>query len=163
MSSIPLHRRLEYARGYIELGLIKEASDELETIGSDASTTTEVQRVRIDLYMEAKQWDNVVGIAPAVCEATPTDEGGWIAWAYALRELQRVEEAQNVLRKAEPLHGATCSVMHYNLACYACLLGDFNEARRRLSITFKMGKHWKQSALEDPDLRNLWNDIAGMK
>jgi len=159
-SSITTRRRLEYAKGYIELGMIKEASEELEAISNEARTTVEVQRVHVDLYMEAKRWDQVVNAAKPVCEATPTDDGAWIAWAYALRELQRVKEAQDVLLRAEPLHGATCAVLHYNLACYACLLGQMQEARRRLSLACKMDENSKAAAMEDDDLRALWDDIA---
>jgi len=36
MSSIPASRRLEYARGYIGLGLVNDASGELEAIDGDA-------------------------------------------------------------------------------------------------------------------------------
>jgi len=110
--------------------------------------------------MEAKQWDKVVAVAQSVCEATPQDEGAWIAWAYALRELQRVKEAQTYCSRAEPLHGDTCGVLHYNLACYACLRATPKEAKRRLSLAYKMNDEWKATALDDDDLRALWDDSA---
>jgi hypothetical protein len=66
-----------------------------------------------------------------------------------------VKEAQDVLLKAEPLHGKKNSVLHYNLACYACLLGDMKEARQRLEIACKMDDKFKASALDDEDLRAL--------
>ena len=160
MSSIPLHRRLEYARGYIELGMVNEATNELAAIDSNARSSIEVLRVQVDLYMESKQWDRVVSVAKPVCEAMPQDPSAWIAWAYALRELQQVKEAQDVLLRAEPLHSTTCAVLHYNLACYACLLGNIQEARRRLTSACKMGEEWKAAALEDEDLRALWGDIS---
>jgi len=160
MPTISIHRRLEYARGYIALGLINEASEELEAITGNARLSTEVLRVRVDLYMEAKQWDLVVDVAKPVCLATPEDEGAWIAWAYALREKQQVKEAQDVLLQAEPMHGKNCAVLHYNLACYACLLGDKKEAKRRLARACKMDAQWKAAALEDEDLRAMWADIA---
>jgi len=160
LSSIPTRRRIEYAKGYIELGLVNEASDELEAIDGDARMSIEVLRTRVDLYMEAKLWDMVVAVAKPVCEETPKDGGAWIAWAYALRELQRVTEARDILLRAEPLHGKTSSVLQYNLACYACLLGQMQEARRRLSAACKMDARCKAEALDDDDLRALWDDIA---
>lgn len=160
MSSIPNHRRLEYARGYIELGLIKEAADELDAMSGNARWSNEALRVRVDLYMHSKEWDMVVTVAKAVCEATPADEGAWIAWAFALRELQQVAEAQDVLLQAEPLHGKTCGLLHYNLACYACLLGNLKEARRRLAKACKMNPHWKTESLDDDDLRALREDLS---
>jgi Flp pilus assembly protein TadD len=119
-----------------------------------------VLRVRVDFYMEAKKWDQVVAVAKSVCATTPKDEGAWIAWAYALREMQQVSEAREVLLKAEPLNGESCSVLHYNLACYYCLLNDLKEARRRFSLACKMDNQWKAAALEDEDLKALWGEIA---
>jgi len=160
MSSIPDRRHLEYARGYIELGMVAEATHELEAIASEARMSTEALRVWVDLHMESKQWNQVVAAAKPVCEATPKDFGAWIAWAYALRELQQVKEAQAVLLRAEPLHSTNCAVLHYNLACYACLLGNKKEALRRLAVACKMDDQWKAAALEDEDLRALWGDIS---
>jgi len=160
MSSIPNHRRLEYARGYIELGLVSEAADELDAITSDARLSTDVLRVRVDLYMASKEWELVIVVAKPVCEASPADEGAWVAWAYALRELQQVTEAQDVLLRAEPLHGKTCGVLHYNLACYACLLGNLKEARRRFAKACKMNPEWKTASLDDDDLRALREDLS---
>lgn len=159
---IPLHRRLEYARGYIGLGMLKEAAQELAPIDPTTARSPEVLRVYVDYYMETKEWDKVVAIAPSLCEASLQDEGAWIAWAYACRELGRVEEAQAVLRRAEPQFGETCAVLHYNLACYACLLGNQDEARCRLRRAFAMNADWKAEALEDRDLEAMWSEIETM-
>ena len=43
---IPTTRRLEYARGYIELGMVDQASDELEAIGWDDWMKPEVLAMR---------------------------------------------------------------------------------------------------------------------
>lgn len=120
------------ASGYIELGLLNEASDELEAIEGADRLSSEVMSVRADLYMTAKYWDLRVAVARELARVPSGDEKGWILWAYALRELGRIEEAKAVLLEAEPLHGE-CAVLHYNLACYSCLLGHLDEARRRLA------------------------------
>ncbi len=59
--------------------------------------------------------------AKPVCTAAPSDVNDWVHWAYALRELQRVEEARDVLLKAEPLNADKEPVIRYNLACYYSL------------------------------------------
>ena len=93
----------------------------------------EVQELWVDVLMELKVWKRVVRMARTVTAKKPESERAWIAWAYALRELQQIEEAQEVLLRAEKLHGRKSGVLHYNLACYACLLGDQDEAERRLN------------------------------
>jgi len=107
------------------------------------------------LYMESKQWKPVTAVAKTLAEAKPECEKAWIAWAFALRELQRIAEAREVLLRAEQIHGPTSPVLHYNLACYYSLLGDLPEAKRRLSIACSMGDEWENEARSDPDLEAL--------
>jgi Flp pilus assembly protein TadD len=109
--------------------------------------------------LETKDWGRVIDAAQIVCSRKPGCERAWIAWAYALRELQRVEEAKDVLLRAEQLH-PRCGVLHYNLACYYCLLGDQVEAERRLTVAGGLDDAWLQSALEDPDLRGMRSRLA---
>ena len=157
---IPTHRRLEYASGYLALGMLKDAATELNLIEGDDAESAEALLLWVQLHHEAKQWNPLIKVAKAFAKVSPGEEQGWISWAYALRELQRVREAQEVLLQAEPLHGKTSAVLHYNLACYACLLGDREKAKRHLAKAFKMDAEFKESALEDPDLETMRDDIA---
>ena len=159
----PTSRHLQYASGYIALGLLNEASDELEAIEGEDRLLSEVMAVRSDLYMEAKQWDLLLAVSSALARQRPEQDKGWINSAFALRELGRVKEAKAVLLEAEPIHGKDCALLHYNLACYFCLLGDQAEAKRRLSVACKMDKHWREAALDDEDLKAMWDEIAAMK
>jgi predicted Zn-dependent protease len=160
---ISTRRRLEYASGFLGLGMLAEATTELAAIRRPDQHTPAVLKLRTELQLQARQWTTLELTARELTQIDPADEQGWIHWAYALRELNRIAEAQAVLREAEPKHGATCAVLHYNLACYACLLGDEVEARRRLKAAFKRDETWKQSALEDPDLEAMWPEIRRMK
>lgn len=148
-------KKLQYARGYLELGLIKEAEEEINSIDGPDHLSLDVLRFRVDLHMAAKQWERVVAVARPVCAVAPGEANAWVHWAYALRELNRVEEAREVLLQAEPLHAESEPVIHYNLACYASLLGDLAEARRRLELAFQAGDEWKEAARTDPDLEAL--------
>ena len=159
----PTQRRLEYTSGYLALGMLNEASDELEKIEGDARMSAEVMELRVDLYHQAKDWELLLAVAKELARLCPKEKQGWISWAYALRELERVKEAQDVLLKSESMHGESSAVLHYNLACYACLLGDMDEAKSRLSTACKMEADFKTSALDDPDLSAMWDDIADLK
>lgn len=159
-SFIPVRRRLEYARGYLTLGLASEAKAEMARIPVALQEELEVQELWVDVLMELKVWKRVVRMARTVTAKKPESERAWIAWAYALRELQQIEEAQEVLLRAEKLHGRKSGVLHYNLACYACLLGDQDEAERRLERACKLDTSWREAALEDPDLKDLRPRLA---
>jgi Flp pilus assembly protein TadD len=160
---ISTRRRLEFASGYIALGMLNEASDELEAIEGVDRLEIEVMKMRAELYVATKQWDLLLAVAREVTRLGRDDQKGWILTAYALRELGRVPEAKAVLFEAEPLLGPTCEVLHYNLACYHCLLGELTEAKRRLALACGLNAEWKDAALNDEDLKNLWDDIAAIR
>ncbi|MDB6126287.1 MAG: repeat-containing protein [Verrucomicrobia bacterium] len=159
---ISTRRRLEFAAGYLELGMTTEAAEEIEAIEGTARLSAEVMRVRADLHMQAKQWDLLHAVSRELMRQRPEDEKGWVYTAYALRELERIVEAKAVLIEAEARHGQACAVLHYNLACYHCLLGEIPAAKTRLAIACRMDGAWRAAALEDPDLRAMWNEIAAM-
>jgi predicted Zn-dependent protease len=160
---IPTNKRLDYAAGFIGLGMLDEASDELEAIAFTDRFFPEVLLARIELYMKANQWDMVVNLARALIKQRPEEERPWIALAYALRRQKQIAEAREILLTAEPLHGKTSSILHYDLACYSSLLGDQDTAKERLNQACKMDKNWKEAALNDHDLKSLWDEIESMK
>ena len=52
----------------------------------------------------------------------------------------------------------------FNLACYACQMGRLEEAQEWLDRAFEAGgrKTMKAMALEDEDLRPLWDRIRNL-
>jgi tetratricopeptide (TPR) repeat protein len=160
---IPTHRRLQYASGFIELGMLREAAKELRAIGRADQLSPTVLTVWIDLNMHARNWEQVIKVSEKLVRAEPGDDKGWISWAFALRELNQIGEARAVLLRALPLHTKTCDVLHYNLACYECLLGNLLEAKRYLKTATRKDKQWKTEAMDDPDLKELWPEIKLMK
>jgi Flp pilus assembly protein TadD len=133
-----------------------EVASELDAIAFEDRLASPVLAIRIELHLAKKQWATVISMGQQLTRQNPHEERGWICWAYALRELQRIEEARTVLLEAEPLHGTTSAVLHYNLACYYCLLGDQSAARTRLARACKMEPEFKNGARMDPDLRDLF-------
>jgi predicted Zn-dependent protease len=158
---ISWQRRVQYSSGYLALGMLAEAAAELAAIDGAERERPEVLSARCDLFSETKDWPAMIDDGRKLAQARPDHPHGWISWAFALREVQRIEEAQAVLHESERLHPA-CGVLHYNLACYACLLGDRAEAERRLRRALEIDGSWKDSALDDPDLAALRDWIAGL-
>lgn len=158
---IPSQRRRDYARGYLALGLNDEAACELAHLTLVDLEHTDSVDVLVDAGMETKNWPAVVNSAQELAQRRPTEDKGWIAWAFALRELNRIAEALDVLLRAEALHGDTCAVLHYNLACYYSLLGEVAEARRRFARATKMHPPFKVDGRADPDLATLFRAEDG--
>jgi tetratricopeptide (TPR) repeat protein len=150
-------RYLKAAVGWLELGNWSEANEELERITPGLRAHPDVLRVRYDVYAKAKKWEMAAEIAQALCRILPGDSFGWIQLAYSLHELRRTKEALNVLLPVADKFPTEVTIP-YNLACYTCQLGQDDEARRWLEKAFAIGdaKELKLAALNDPDLRRLW-------
>jgi tetratricopeptide (TPR) repeat protein len=152
---IPTRKHLDYALGYIELGLFAEAREELSRITAADRKLPPVLGVLLELAMSEEAWTAVVKLAPQVADVDPSNERPWIAWAYALRERGNISEARDVLLRGAAAISEPSVLVDYNLACYFCLLGDLKEARRRLDSVFARDPHWKTDARQDPDLAAL--------
>jgi predicted Zn-dependent protease len=155
-------RRLQYAQGYLALGLMAEAAAELESITVEDRLSDEVLEITIDLHSMRQDWQHAVTAAEEYVRRHPDKPKGWISWAFALRRLKSIPDAELVLLEGEKRIGGTCALIHYNLACYRCQLGDRAGALQRLAIACRMEPHWKTAGLEDPDLASLRDDIAAL-
>ena len=150
---------LRAAEGWLELGDWRSANDELESITPALRAHPDVLAMRWNVYSEGKQWELALVVAEALCDLAPHDLNALIHRSYALHELKRTAEAEVLLLPAlerfpdEP-------TIPYNLACYACVLGRVEEARRLLEraieVSGEHGDEVKLQALDDPDLQRLW-------
>lgn len=146
---------LAYAAGYLELNLLADARAELALLSPEFLATPPALAVRLELAMATSAWDEVIALAPELIGDDATEERPWTAWAYALRELGRVAEAQETLLAGSRLIAKPSVLVDYNLACYACLLGELDEARRLLASVYARDKSWREAARDDPDLAAL--------
>jgi tetratricopeptide (TPR) repeat protein len=157
--AIPTTHRLEYAKGYLALGLLPEAAEELAAIGPDDRQTADVLEVRTALHMETKQWALAAALAARLTTVRPGDPQSWISWAFATRRYKGIAAAEPILIEAEQRFGHSCALIHYNLACYRCQSGDLKEAARRLGVALRLDPNWRSIALGDTDLEPLWPQI----
>ena len=146
---------LQAAIGYLQLGMFEDANDELEELPPDLRASDEVLALRIEIYQRLAKWESARVLAESLAKRSPEQPDWWLSWSYALRRERSVVEAQAVLRKASEIH-PDVALIAYNLACYACVLGDLAEARTLLKIAFNMDLNCKFMALDDPDLEPLW-------
>ena len=102
-----------------------------------------------------------LAVAETVVELLPGDLYGWIQRSFALHELKRTAEAREKLKPAAKKFPKQ-HLVFYNLACYACQLGERKEALKLLGKAIDLaGKNdIRLKALEDPDLEPLWKDIG---
>jgi tetratricopeptide (TPR) repeat protein len=147
--------RVRFIEGYLGLGLLRQAAAEVRAFAAKDRMLPAVLAAKADVHLEFKDWEQLIATGSELARRHPGTPQGWIHWAYGLRELGRIKEALEVLLAAEPLH-PKIGVIHFNLACYHCLLGEMQSAKKRLERACRIKADWKKTALEDPDLKELW-------
>ena len=155
----PDNFHLRAAVGWLELGNPKEARAELDGITRELQGRPDVLEVRWQVEAATQQWERCRDVAHALMQALPTSPTAWIFQAYALRRVPGggLRLAWDALLPAvekfpkEP-------IIRYNLACYACQLGDLEQAWKWLGRALAIGDapQLKAMAAQDEDLKPLW-------
>jgi tetratricopeptide (TPR) repeat protein len=156
----PDSHHLNAAIGWLELGLPRDAWEEIARLSTALRAHPETLAVEWELYARERRWPEALDVASRLQEADDARPTGWINRAFALHELRRTAEARDALLPAVGRFPAL-GVIPYNLACYACQLGQFEEARGWLRQAMKIdGRDVVISrARSDTDLRPLLGEI----
>ncbi len=150
--------RLQYANGYLDLGMTREASRELDAIDEESPLTNKYLTIRIRLYLQTKKWKQMGLNAKKLAELEPENPFGWVNWAYALKERNRVKEALQIAKSGLEFVPEE-AVLWFNYACYCSLLGNVEDASHHLDQAVRLDKTFEAAAVDDPDLDNLWKWI----
>lgn len=149
-----LRWHLSHARGYLDLGMFAEAEAELAAIPSPDDDLPEVHALRVALLHEKCDWLELRGVAAGLVQRQPDEPGWWVSFAFATRRTRSIEDAREILLAAERAHPQE-AIIHFNLGCYACQLGEFDEARRRVWRSIELRSELRELAHHDPDLQPL--------
>jgi tetratricopeptide (TPR) repeat protein len=152
---------LNAATGWLGLGDIASANDELDQITLAMQTHPIVLMARCQILMAAKNWEPLVEITGKLLKDYPTLHEAWVDRSYALHELKRTEEAFEALLPAVNLFPKVW-VVPYNLACYCAQTEKLGEALEWLKMASEIAgeRDIRAQALNDPDLKPIWNEIT---
>jgi len=78
-------------------------------------------------------------ISKHLAENYADQSGGWMHWAYALREMDQIEEAKAVALRGLELHPEV-AILYYNLACYLSLLGRIRTSQEAPQPGLRSGR-----------------------
>lgn len=149
-----LRWHLSHARGYIDLGMLAEAEAELAAIRPPENDRPEVHALRVALLHEKCDWSELRRVAAVLVQRQPDQPGWWVSFAFATRRTTSIEDAREILLAAERAHPEE-AIIHFNLGCYACQLGELDEARRRVWRSIQLRSELRELAHHDPDLQPL--------
>ena len=136
--------------------MFDEAALALEEIAPEDKIRSEVLGARVGIYMAAKKWDMAAAVASHLVKVDPQTTGWWISLAYALRRTENIEKAEAILLRAQAIHPKVAMIA-FNLACYASVTSRLEEAKERLRHAIALDKEIRRLALDDEDLRPLWD------
>ena len=146
------------AVGYVELGMFADANSELEKIDPFCRAAPEVLAVRIAIYHGLQKWELMAEIAKRLADFQPDDVQWRISLAYATRRADSIKAAKQILLNAESKFPNE-AIIKDNLACYFCQTADIETAKNYLKKAFEIDSTWRLKALDDEDLRPLWNSL----
>ena len=154
---------LRAAEGWLELGDVVSASDELEEITVEARANPIVLSMRYSIYAKAKRWDMAAEVADGLTGMFPDDSQTWINLAYATRRRTHdgIHEAKRILLVAQVKFPRE-HLIPFNLACYCSQLHEFKEAEKWLKKAMAVDETTvKKLAVDDPDLKPFWDSMSG--
>jgi tetratricopeptide (TPR) repeat protein len=158
----PHSHHLSAAEGWVELGNLAEARGELDRIPEPWRKHPAVMSVQWSVCAGEKNWPEALSLARQLVALLPDSPFAWLHQAYSLRRVPEggLQAAWDVLFPALKLFPKV-AIIPYNLACYACQLGQMDKARGLLTTAMSLGKdeHIKDIALQDTDLEPLWPEI----
>jgi len=149
----------EVACGYAELGMYLDANQELEKIDAFNRAAPEVLALRISIYCALEKWELMAELAKRLIEFQPDNPEWPVSLAYGTRRAISIQAAKEILLNAERKFPKE-AVIKYNLACYCCQLREIENAKNYLKQTFEIDSNWRLAALDDEDLKALWNDLS---
>ena len=148
------------AEGWLELGLPGECLRELARLSPGARDAVDSLNLLWQAHAACRDWPAALEVGRALAEAHPADCSGWIQRSFALHELGRTTEAMDALAPAVDMFPEH-PLVRYNMACYACRLGDLEAARAWLRGVARLkGVAYVQGlAAGDADLGALRGEI----
>ena len=152
------NRALLAAQGYMELGLYPEAVTELDSLPQPLRDSEPVIALKIVALMSAKKWEEACGCCARMRAHCPESNAGFLHGAFCLHELGRTAEARELLLSG-PDSLRKEPTFHYNLGCYAAVLGEREEALRHLERSFQLDAKFREIARRDPDLKSLREEL----
>ena len=154
----PGQQHCQAAAGYVELGMLLEATAELDNIDLFNRAGPEVLATRLAIYQGLEKWELMQEIAKRLVEFEP-DHSQWaISLAFATRRANSIQATKKHVLNAEPKFPREAAIK-YNLACYFCQAGDLQKAKDYLKKAFEIDLNLRTAALEDEDLKPLWRSL----
>ncbi len=138
--------------------MFMDAWNELEELPPEVRHLCDVILLRVQILNGLEKWESAATIGVGALRHYPLCGPLYLAAAYATRRFMNVTDAKVVLLSGESVLNDD-AIFHFNLACYDCLLRNPEYAKDRLRRAFALDRNFKIKALDDEDLKPLWDSL----
>ena len=147
--------RLGRIDGFLDLRMPARARKELAELPASLAGTPPVRELQLRVAFEESDWPEATRQARALVAHRPDSAQYVVQLAYATRRAEGLAPAQFILEEAARKF-PDVAVIPFNLACYECQAGRQEEAMQHLKRAFALDPAYREQALEDEDLKPLW-------
>lgn len=149
---------LVQADGFADLQMWKRSQDLLDRIPEVWREHPLVMRCRLSLAMGQAAWAAAAALARTLSEREPGEVAHRVHLAYSVRRAESISAAREILLQARESFPDE-PILHFNLACYECRLGNLPAAREHLRRARELSPPCRELALQDDDLESLWPEL----
>ena len=149
---------LQIAEGYLELGMLVDAIAEIENLPPVLKASSPALEKRMEIYRAGARWALMEVVARELWKRHTDEPAYWNHLAWAVRRAESIEAAHALMMEAAGRfpHDA---MTNFNLGCYACQLGNIDEAKLRVGRAVELEAKFKLLAIDDPDLEPMWDTL----
>jgi tetratricopeptide (TPR) repeat protein len=148
-------RHLQASIGYLELGMIEEANNEIECLPPEMKNSSAALGVRLEIYRAAEKWVLMEVVARELWKRHQDQPVYWNDLAWATRRAVGIEKAFEILSQAVQKFTED-AMTNYNIGCYLSQMGEIGKAKEHVGKAIKLDDKFKLLALDDLDLEPLW-------
>lgn len=142
---------LSFARGYLELGMVRQAEQELARLPTAMQDLPAVMSLRSHVLVARQRWGRVVAHARRAVRLFPESPEYYIHAATAFDMLGRRDEGRQVWASA-PATVRTNGLAHLHVARFEARLGNVDAAREHLESALDLDPRLRSVVSSDPHL-----------
>jgi predicted Zn-dependent protease len=145
---------LSFARGYLELGMVRQAEQELDRLPPAMQDMPAVMSLRSHLLVARRRWRRVVAHARRAVRLFPESPEYYIHAATACDMLGQRAKGRQIWDSA-PATVRTNGVAHLHVARFEARLGNVDAAREHLASAFDLDPRLRLVVSKDPHLAEV--------
>lgn len=146
---------LQVAQGFCHLNEWSDALREITHLDSQASERPAARLIRLQILSALERWQEAAELAQALAAEGQRESRIFLFGALALDQCRSSTAGEHFLKLADAWLDDHPSY-HYLLACFACKRDSLNEARKSLEVAIYLDPTYRELALADTDLEDLW-------